>query len=116
LEVNIDTSGYAKIYYGGSGVRVYCTDEKIIEQILEELKKYIPSYRSHVGDCQLISGEVYGVWIDKLQSKDEIVAFWILKKFTSQGWEPFETQGGFPDTSNSTVYLRFIGNHINKTS
>jgi len=109
------TSGYAKIDWGGSGVQIYCTDEKIIERILEELKKFIPSYQLIGTDRQLISGEIYKAWIQKLQDKDEIIAFWVLKQFTSQGWEPFETHGGFPNASHSTIHLRFVGNHNDET-
>ena len=104
----MNTSGYAKIDYRGSGVRVYYTDEKVIEWILQERKKYIPSYRTVGDNRQLISGEVYEFWIDKLQSKDEIVAFWILKQLVLRGWEPFQIRGGFPNISDSEIHLKLI--------
>ncbi len=108
----MDFSGYAKIESSSSGVDILCTDVNIIEWLLEELKKYIPSDQLlGARGRPLISGEIYEIGIRKLQGKDDIVAFWALKQFVLQGWEPFETRGDFPSRSiyEASIHLRFTG-------
>ena len=110
LEDKMAISGYAWIGQSRNGVHITCTDEKLIERILEELKKLIPSYQiAETGSRQLISGEVFETWVHKLQDKDYLVAFWVLKQFTLRGWEPFSTHGEGITEAFSSMHLRFVG-------
>ena len=100
----MNISGYAMIQWSTFGVQLFCTDENMITWILDELKKFIPSYKL-ANQTKLISGEIYGVRIEKLQSNDDVVAYWILKQLVLRGWEPFEV------VNEETYHLRLVGKH-----
>ena len=40
-------SGLAELTWSNAGVTLYCTDTKVLENILEGLKQFIPNYKVH---------------------------------------------------------------------
>ncbi len=102
------TSGYAEIRWSAKGVRLYCTDDNILNWIASEIKKILPSSRTD--EWKILTGSTSSLWLDKLQNKDGEVAFWILKQLCDRGWEPFSVSGNFhwvPDSSAPSGFAQF---------
>lgn len=86
------SSGFAQISWGEGYVDLSCTDSEVLESVLEELEKLVPSYR--VEKTESFSGEIYWCRIDKIRHQEVWdVGFWVMKQLCLQGWEPFVSTG-----------------------
>jgi hypothetical protein len=85
-------SGLAELRWGPYGVSLYCTDAKVLENILEGLKRFIPNYKVHT--IESLSGETNFWQISELQGQDRKVGAWVLQQLCLHGWEPFDSSRG----------------------
>jgi uncharacterized ubiquitin-like protein YukD len=111
-EIQMKESGYTEVSWSSSGIVLLSTHPQVIDWVLLELKRLIPSYQIRF-ENRLFSGERYFCQLERLEKKDEQVWWWIVRQLTLQGWEPFEIfrkdWTDFERQAPNTIYLRFKG-------
>ena len=93
---------YARVRPMSEHVCLESTDSEMLERILAEVKKLIPSC-SVRDKRELPSGELYFYVIYNLRGKGWSVATWIVKQLCLQGWEPFAIR----ETDYELVHIHF---------
>jgi len=93
--------GYARVWWSTSGVWLYCTESGVVDWILSELRKIVPTLK--VSIAELPSGDPYFWAISRLKGQDTIIGYWVIKQLCEQGWEPFAVQ------SDQDIHLRLVG-------
>ena len=96
------TYKYAKVH-PQYHVEMYSTDPQVINWILSELKKIIPTFSFTRKSTTDFSGKAFEFRIDQLQNKDYIVGMWIIQQLCQNGWEPFGVTGNGDD---EIIHLR----------
>ena len=96
------TYKYAHIYeYATTDcdwLRLLSTDPQVLNWVLAELKKLVPSCRVE-WEAKDVSGETYECMIKDLkvnrQKVSNQVKWWVIRELCKQGWEPFNCVGAF---------------------
>jgi len=74
-------------------LRLNSTDPQVLNWVLAELKKLVPSCRVD-WEGKDVSGETYACQINGLKVNREKVSsqvkWWVIRELCKQGWEPFD--------------------------
>ena len=89
---------YLKIDYSIDGIKVFSSDTKLLDSMVEEVKKVVPTCegKPFFGCC----------FFHKLQNRDIEIGFKLLNTFLDQGWEPF--------SASETSYVTDVTVHLRK--
>jgi len=97
---------YVRVCPAEPYVTLFSTDPQLVEWILVELKKIIPSY-GFVRKTKDLSGQTYECALKHLQGKDPEVWMWIIQQLCLKGWEPFAVSEKVVSDHSSCTYIHF---------